>query len=84
MKKFVIAAFASIFIFSSPITMASGNLESGLTPISAEDMMNYIQCRDKKPTDSVKSRHRVENGKIVVIKCADANKIVSDARALQK
>lgn len=81
MKKFAIAALASIFFFGSSATFASGNLESGLTPINAEDMSNFILCKNKKPSESVKSRTRVENGKIPSIKCADANKIVSDARA---
>jgi len=81
MKKFAIAALASIFFFGSPVTIASGGDSSGITPINAEDMSNFMRCRDKKPEESVKSSTRVENGRIPSIKCADANKIVSDARA---
>lgn len=80
MKKFAITVLASIFFFGSSVTMASGGEAIG-TLISAEDMSNFIRCKDKKPSDSVKSRTRVENGKIPKVKCADANKIVSDARA---
>ena len=81
MKKFAIAAFASILFFGSSATIASGNPSSGLTPISAEDMMNYMQCRDKKPTDIVKSRHVVNrDGKIRTVKCATATKIFNDAQ----
>ncbi|MDH5480437.1 MAG: hypothetical protein OEX11_06735 [Nitrosomonas sp.] len=84
MKKLLIAALTSMLFFGSSATIASGNLESGLTPISAENMMNYILCKGKKPEDTVKSRHRVVDGKIPKIKCADANKIVSKARASNK
>ena len=81
MKKITMAAIAAVFAFGSTTTMASGNLESSLTPISAEDIMNWMNCRDKEPSDSVKSMTRVENGKIVMIKCSVANKIVADAQA---
>ncbi len=81
MKKIAITVLASIFFFTSPVTIASGGDSSSITPISAEDMQNFILCKDKKPGESVKSRNRVEkNGKIPSIKCADANKIVNDAR----
>ncbi len=83
MKKIAITALASIFFFGSPVTIASGGEATG-TQISAEDMSNFIRCKDKKPGESVKSRTRVENAKIPKVKCADANKIVSDARAKNK
>lgn len=81
MKKIVIAAFTSMFIFGSMATMASGNLESSLTPISAENISNWMSCQDKKPSDTVKSATKVVNGKIPRVKCADVNKIVEDAQA---
>jgi len=81
MKKCLFAALTTMFIFGSTATMASGNLESSLTPISAENVSNWMSCRDKKPSDTVKSATRVENGKIVRVKCADVNKIVEDAQA---
>ncbi len=80
MRKFAITAIASIFIFGSPVTIASG-YDTGITPISAENMSSFIRCKGKKPGESVKSRTRVENGKIPLVKCGDVNKIVSDARA---
>ena len=84
MKRFVIAIFTSMFIFGSTATMASGNLESSLTFISAENVSNWMSCRDKNPSDTVKSATRVVNGKIPKIKCADVNKIVEDAQATSK
>ncbi|MDC8444541.1 MAG: hypothetical protein LV471_01235 [Nitrosomonas sp.] len=84
MKKFVMAAIAAMFVLGSTTTMASGNLESSLTPISAENVLNWMNCRDKDPGASVKSMTKVKDGKIVVVKCADANKIVADAQASSK
>jgi len=84
MKRFVIAVFTSMFILGSTATMASGNLESSLTYISAENISNWMSCRDKMPNDSVKSATTVVNGKIPKIKCADVNKIVEDAQASSK
>lgn len=81
MKKYIFAALTSILIFGSTASMASGNLESSLTPISAENVSNWMSCMDKKPSDTVKSATRVENGKIVRVKCADVNKIVEEAQA---
>ncbi len=81
MKRFVIAASTSMLIFGATATMASGNLESSLTPISAENISNWMLCMDKKPSDTVRSATKVVNGKIPRIKCADANKIVEDAQA---
>lgn len=81
MKSFAIAVLTSMFIFGSTATMASGNLESSLTPISAENISNWMSCRDKKPSDTVRSATKVVNGKIPRIKCADVNKIVEDAQA---
>ena len=81
MKKIAITALASLFFFVSPASMASGGESSGITHISAEDMANYLRCKTVKSGGSVKSATRVVNGKIPVVKCADANKIVNDARA---
>jgi hypothetical protein len=80
----VIAAVAAMFVFGSTTTMASGNLESSLTPISAENVLNWMNCRDKEPNDSVKSMTKVKDGKIVMVKCSVANKIVADAEAANK
>ena len=79
MKKIVIAAFASMLFFGSTATMASGNLESSLTPVSAENVLNWMNCRDLDDDATVKSMTKVKNGKIVVVKCADIKKLVADA-----
>jgi len=81
MSKIIVAAFVSVFLLSSTAAIASGNTESSLTPIAAKDILNYLSCKDKKPTDVVKSRTDVENGKIVRVKCADVIAIVEKARS---
>jgi len=80
MNKIIVAAFVSVFLLGSTAAIASGNTESSLAPIAAKDMLNYLSCKDKKPTDIVKSRTDVENGKIVRVKCADVVAIVEKAR----
>lgn len=76
MKKVIIAAVISVFALGSNATFASGQL----APISAEDMMNHLTCKDKKPTDVVKSRTQVKDGKIVKVKCGDVEAIIAKAR----
>lgn len=80
MNKLIISAFAAIFVLGSTATFASGNLSSSLAPIPAKVMLDYMSCKDKKPTDVVKSRTEVENGKIVRVKCADVVATVQKAR----
>ena len=80
MNKVIVAAFVSAFLLGSTATFASGNLESSLAPISAEEMLNYLSCKDKKATDVVKSHSKVENGKVVRVKCGDAVAIAQKAR----
>ncbi len=80
MNKIIVAAFVSVFVLGSTATFASGNLESSLVPIKAKDLLDYLSCKDKKPTDVVKSRTEVENGKIVTTKCADIVAVVEKAR----
>lgn len=80
MNKVIVAAFVSIFVLGSTATFASGNLTSSLAPIAAKDLLNYMSCKDKKPTDVVKSRTDVKDGKIVTVKCADAVAVVKKAR----
>lgn len=84
MKKLMMAALASMLIFGSTTTMASGNLDSSMTPISAEDILNWMNCQDKEPSDTIKSYTKTKDGKIVRVKCADANKIVAEAQATSK
>lgn len=80
MNKVIIAAFVSAFVLGSSATSASGNLESSLAPIKAKDLLNHLSCKDKKPTDVVKSRTDVVDGKIVTVKCADVAAIIDKAR----
>ncbi|WP_297324820.1 hypothetical protein [Nitrosomonas sp.] len=56
MNKFLIAVFASVFLFGSSVTFASGNLESGLPPVSAQDILNKMACEGKKAGDTIKDR----------------------------
>mgnify|MGYP003563906161 FL=1 len=56
MNKFLIAAFASVFLFGSSVTMASGNLEYALPLVSAQDILNKIACEGKKAGDKIKDR----------------------------
>ncbi|MBP6367629.1 MAG: hypothetical protein KA343_10040 [Nitrosomonas sp.] len=56
MNKFLIAAFASVFLLGSSVTMASGNLESSLPFMSAQDILNKIACEGKKAGDKIKDR----------------------------
>ena len=56
MNKFLIAALASIFLFGSSATFASGNKESALPPVSAQDILNKIACEGKKAGEKIKDR----------------------------
>jgi len=80
MNKVIVAAFVSAFVLGSTATYASGNLESSLAYVSAKDMLDYLACKDKKPTDVVKSHTEVENGKIVRVKCSDVVATIQKAR----
>ena len=80
MNKVIVAAFVSIFVLGSTATFASGNMTSYLETIAAKVLLIYRYCKDKKPTDVVKSRTDVKDGKIVTVKCADAVAVVKKAR----
>ncbi|MBP6058524.1 MAG: hypothetical protein KA524_08970 [Nitrosomonas sp.] len=56
MNKLVIAVFASVFLFGSSVTLASGNLESALPPVSAQDILNKMSCEGKKAGEKFKDR----------------------------
>jgi hypothetical protein len=56
MNKFLIAALASMFLFGSSATFASGNKESALPPVSAQDILNKIACEGKKAGEKIKDR----------------------------
>ncbi|SDX23325.1 hypothetical protein [Nitrosomonas communis] len=56
MNKFVISAFISALILGSTSVFASGNVESAVTPIRAQDLLNIMSCKDKKAEDQIKDR----------------------------
>jgi len=56
MNKFLIAVAASVFLLGSSATMASGNLESSLPPMSAQDILNKMACEGKKAGEKIKDR----------------------------
>lgn len=56
MKKIIISAFISALILGSSTAFASGNESSGLTPIRAQDILNIMACKDKKPEEQIKDR----------------------------
>ena len=48
MNKFLIAAIGLVFLLGSSATMASGNKESELPPMAAQDILNQMACDGKK------------------------------------
>ncbi|MCO6428270.1 hypothetical protein [Nitrosomonas communis] len=70
MNKFIISAFISSFlILGSTYTFASGNTTSSLAPIRAQDILNIMACKDKKPEEQIKDR--TDGTKV---KCSDVAK----------
>lgn len=56
MNKFLIAAIGLAFLLGSSATMASGNKESALPPMAAQDILNQMACEGKKAGDKIKDR----------------------------
>ncbi len=56
MNKFLIAVIVSVFLFGSSAAFASGNKESALPPVSAQDLLNRIACEGKKAGDKIRDR----------------------------
>ncbi|MBY0475039.1 MAG: hypothetical protein K2Q13_08265 [Nitrosomonas sp.] len=56
MSKFLIAAIGLAFLLGSSVTMASGNKESSMPPMSAQDILNKMQCDNKKAGEKIKDR----------------------------
>ncbi|SDY22218.1 hypothetical protein [Nitrosomonas sp. Nm58] len=70
MKKSIISIFISILILgSASTTFASGNTTSSLAPIRAQDILNLMACKDKKPEEQIKDR--TDGTKV---KCGDVMK----------
>lgn len=56
MNKLFIAVFASAFLFGSSAAFASGNKESALPPVSAQDILNKLSCEGKKDGEKIRDR----------------------------
>ena len=56
MNKFIIAAISLAFLFGSSVTMASGNKESKMPPMSAQDILNKWSCEGKKDGEKIRDR----------------------------
>ena len=56
MKKIIVATVASVFLLGSTATFASGNLESLLPFMAAQDILNKMGCEGKKAGDKIKDR----------------------------
>ena len=56
MNKILLTVTASVFLLGSTATFASGNKESALPPVSAQDLLNKIACEGKKAGEKIKDR----------------------------
>ncbi len=56
MNKILVGVLASIFLFSSSAAFASGNKESALPPMSAQDILNKMSCEGKKAGEKIRDR----------------------------
>ncbi len=56
MNKFVIVISTAIFLLGSSFAMASGNKESSLPYMSAQDILNKMACEGKKDGEKIKDR----------------------------
>jgi hypothetical protein len=56
MNKLLIAVIASAFLLGSSAVMASGNKESKMPPMSAQDILNKMSCEGKKDGEKIRDR----------------------------
>ncbi len=56
MNKLLIAVIGSVFLFGSSAVMASGNKESKLPPMAAQDILNQHACEGKKDGEKIRDR----------------------------
>lgn len=56
MNKLVIAVIGSIFLLGSAAVMASGNKESKMPPMSAQDILNKMSCEGRKDGEKIRDR----------------------------
>ena len=56
MNKLVIAVIGSVFLLGSSAVMASGNKESKMPPVAAQDILNKMSCEGKKEGEKTRDR----------------------------
>ncbi|UJP05499.1 MAG: hypothetical protein LZF61_00515 [Nitrosomonas sp.] len=56
MSKLLIAVIGSVFLLGSAGVMASGNKESRMPPMAAQDILNKMACEGKKDGEKTKDR----------------------------
>ena len=56
MNKLLIAVIGTLFVLGSSTVMASGNKESKMPPMSAQDILNKISCEGKKDGEKIRDR----------------------------
>ncbi len=56
MNKFLIAATGLVFLMGSSTIMASGNKESKMPPMAAQDILNQMSCEGKKDGEKIRDR----------------------------
>ncbi|MBS0299465.1 MAG: hypothetical protein JSR32_05980 [Proteobacteria bacterium] len=56
MNKYLIAAIGLVFLMGSSVTMASGNKESKMPPMAAQDILNKMSCEGKKDGEKIRDR----------------------------
>jgi len=56
MSKYLIAALGLVFLMGSSVTMASGNKESKMPPMAAQDILNKMSCEGKKDGEKIRDR----------------------------
>ncbi len=56
MSKYLIAVLGLAFLMGSSVTMASGNKESKMPPMAAQDILNKMSCEGKKDGEKIRDR----------------------------
>jgi hypothetical protein len=56
MSKYLIAVLGLVFLMGSSVTMASGNKESKMPPMAAQDILNKLSCEGKKDGEKIRDR----------------------------
>jgi len=56
MNKILVGVLASIFLLGSSAAFASGNKQSAIPPMSAQDILNKMSCEGKKDGEKIRDR----------------------------